>query len=97
MTYFQHKTLTVQGKAGTITKVSEEYEELMDAHSQEKPLFCIIESADIINALGQFTFWQYRVPLIFVVLLCYLRKPYKWTRRLLLGPKEVTNEPYYDD
>lgn len=85
---FEHTKIIPSGVAGEISKIDEELEELKDANSQGHYLHSIIECADIINSTGQFSFNKYGIPLILVILLCYIRKPYKILRRFVLGPKQ---------
>jgi hypothetical protein len=85
--YFQHKENIPLGKPGEFSKVTEEYLELKDAIAQQKRIFSIVESSDLINAVGKYTLKQHKIPLILVILLMYMRKPYKFLRGIYLDSK----------
>jgi len=85
--YFTHVDKIPLGKSGEFSKVKEEYLELQDAYKQDKKFFCVVESADLITVIGEFTWKQYKVPLLFIILFAYLRKPYKWIRNPFLRRK----------
>lgn len=89
--YFKHKIHIAQGTHGEFDKISEEYLELADAFTQKKKVFSILEAADLVAVTGEFTWRQFKVPLILIVILCYLRKPYKLVRnfymRTMYGPR----------
>lgn len=85
--YFKHTIDIPIGKSGEFSKVTEEYMELMDAYSQGKKYFTVVEAADLVTVLGEFTRKKFKVPLILVVLFAYLRIPYKWIRNPFLRRK----------
>lgn len=85
---FEHIAKIKRGVSGEVSYIKEETAELADAHSQKATLWTIIEASDIVIAVGRFTVKQYRVPLLVVVLLAYLRIPYKQLRYLY---NSVTN------
>lgn len=66
-----------KGKLGDVSKIREEVEELDDAYVHDQPMHAIVEAADVIGAVGHFTRAKYRVPLLLVVLMTYVRVPYK--------------------
>jgi hypothetical protein len=92
MNYFSHVQRIKSEKKGTIEKIAEEYTELIDASAQGKKIFSVFEACDLICATGAFTFRQFRVPLVFLIVLAYIRKPYKIIRKPFLdyfyGPKK---------
>ena len=82
--YFTHKKQIKLGVEGELSKIQEEFNELADAHSQDKAFFSIVECADLVTTVGMFSWHKYRVPLLVVVLFAYLRKPYKAIRNPIL-------------
>lgn len=82
--YFTHKAKIPIGEYGKFSKVTEEYIELMDAHSQGKKYFTVIEASDLIDVTGRFTWKECRTPLLVIVLFCYIRRLYKLVRNPFL-------------
>jgi hypothetical protein len=82
--YFTHKKRIKLGVEGELSKIQEEFHELSDAHGQQKGFFSIVECADLVTTVGMFSWKQYRVPFLLVVLFAYLRKPYKAIRNPIL-------------
>ena len=93
--YFKHKADIPLGIPGEFSKVTEEYLELKDAYTQNKKLFSIIESADLINSIGKLMWTQYKLPLIIILLIMLIRKPYKAVRNLLLTIKYGKRTTFY--
>jgi hypothetical protein len=84
MRYFKHKINIPLGVEGDVSKIVEEFTEMIDTTNQNKSLFTIVEAADLITTVGAFTWKGYKVPFLFIVLFAYLRKPYKWVRDPIL-------------
>ncbi len=82
---WKHKRQIPIGQKGDISYIEEELTELIDAREQDvNNIWPLIEASDVIGAVGKFTWKQYRVPLIVIVLLAYIRKPYKLVRNFIL-------------
>lgn len=77
------------GTKGEISKITEELCELEDAHNNiGSRTLTVIEAADIIEAVGQFSWNKTRVPLFAIILIAYFRRVFKPVRnaiRDLLG------------
>lgn len=82
--YFTHKKKIKLGVEGEFSKINEEYHELADAYSQKKNFFTIVECADLVTAVGAFSWHQCKIPFLVIILFAYLRKPYKWIRNPIL-------------
>lgn len=95
--YFRHGALIPLGKEGEISKIEEEYLELKDAVSQNKPFFSVIECADLITAVGTFSWNKFKVPFIVIILFAYIRKPYKWLRNPFLRRKYGKRKKYANE
>lgn len=90
--YFTHKNRIPLGVDGEFSKIREEYLELEDAHEQKKAYFTIIECADLITSVGSFSWRQYKIPFFLIIVLAYIRKPYKWIRNPFLRLKYKTRK-----
>jgi hypothetical protein len=74
---YKHKKDIPLGAKGEYSKINEEIHELEDAIDSRDRGFVVIESADVIEAIGMYTWRQYKIPLFLVVILCYCRKIWK--------------------
>ena len=89
----RHSEDITLGIRGEISKIDEEVAELKDVQNISGGFWAsIIECADIVESVGQFSWKKYCVPLPFVFLLVVVRWPYKRLRNLILDllgrPKE---------
>lgn len=82
---WKHKSKISHGIKGELSYIQEEFDELKDVHGQGYKIWGTIEASDIVIAIGKFTNKHYSCPLLFVIILGYLRIPYKWMRNILLG------------
>lgn len=93
---YRHINVIKFGQKGEISKIDEELDELKDAYQHSTQFHSIIESADIIESVGQFTWKQYDCPLIFVVIFCYIRKPYKILRNVILDLCKIPKTYFFE-
>lgn len=79
------KTLTPieDGIAGELSKVTEEYHELVDAMAQENRALSFVEGCDLVDATLKLQFNKFKVPSVVVLLCIYLRRVYKPFRNLV--------------
>jgi phosphoribosyl-ATP pyrophosphohydrolase len=49
-----HTIVIKKGHVGEMSKISEEYEELMDAHNQENPIMVLVEISDLLGAIDSY-------------------------------------------
>lgn len=91
MKYFEHINKIPAGEYGELSKINEELAELYDAHSQNKRIFSAVESADLLIALGSFSRSKLKTPLLLIILLAYIRIPYKLVRKLLCKRVKMQN------
>ncbi len=84
MKYFKHVTYIPKGEYGKFSKVEEEFCELKDAYTQEKGIFQLVESADLLYSLECYSLIKFKIPLILLLLLSYIRIPYKLGKGVIL-------------
>jgi plasmid replication initiation protein len=73
------KTLTTieDGEYGELSKITEEYYELVDAIEQKNKVLTFIEACDLADAALKYQFKQFNVPSLATLLVIYLRRLYK--------------------
>jgi len=81
------------GVRGEISKIEEELAELKDVQTAEhSAVISIIECADIIESVGQFSLKKFYIPLTVIFIFAVIRRPYKILRNIVLDicgkPKE---------
>jgi len=92
-----HNIRPYEGKIGEFSKITEEYLELEDADIQKiSKAWVVIECSDLIGAVGAYSWRTNKIPLWLLVVLTYLRIPFKPVRnfiRDLAGrPKIIRNK-----
>lgn len=68
-----HKKKIIKGDIGEISKIREEFDELMDAHEQGNAVLELVELSDIIGAIGAYA-KRYNVSLQDLVQMALLTK-----------------------
>lgn len=58
-----HKLKIDKGILGTSTKISEEYQEFVDAINQENPIMGLVELSDLLGAIEAYTLKNYNIGL----------------------------------
>lgn len=58
-----HRRKIKKGKLGEISKITEEYEELMDGVEQENPVLILCELCDLIGAIEAYTETKHKISL----------------------------------
>ena len=58
-----HQKQIKKGVLGTVSKITEEYEEFMDGVSQNNPVLMLVELTDLLGAIEQFTVKNYNINL----------------------------------
>lgn len=86
---YNHKVKINLGKKGDISYIQEELDELSDAHIQNVKQWQLIESADVIIAIGKFSQKHLKLPLLLVIILAYIRMVYKPIRNKILDLMKV--------
>lgn len=84
------------GKRGEVSKIEEELDELRDFVSRKvNPFLVLVECADIIESVGQFSRRRHCCPLVVVYLLCVVRAAWKPLRDLWLNRHGNRKEEYF--
>ncbi len=50
-----------KGRVGEISKITEEYQELMDANSQDNPVMELVELTDLLGAIEAYSLEKYKI------------------------------------
>lgn len=58
-----HKRKIKKGKLGEISKITEEYEELMDGVEQENPVLILCELSDLLGAIEAYSETKHKISL----------------------------------
>lgn len=67
----------VDGKSGELSKVHEEYEELVDAWNQNLKPLAFIEGCDLVDATLKLQWNKFKVPAVGILAIVFLRRLYK--------------------
>lgn len=82
---WKHKDQIPVGKKGEISYIEEELFELKDAYRQNiSNTWIAIELSDLVISVGKFSNSKLKTPLILIIILGYIRIPYKIIRNHVL-------------
>ncbi len=83
---------------GDISYIQEEVSELEDAHRQNiSYAWKLIEASDVVGAVGKYSNKHLGAPLLLVLVLTYLRIPYKIVRNAMLNLAKVDKSKYFEE
>lgn len=90
------KTLTKikDGKSGELSKISEEYNELLDAYKQNLNMLTFIESLDLIDAVIRFQFRKFNIIAPITYFLIIIRRLYKPIRNKVYTYAGLSKEDF---